>query len=68
MDKKRKVRFLSNHFDTDLDVVVCEARQEEVVEVINDGIMFYRLVPREGVEIYYQFPALEEGISYTFID
>jgi hypothetical protein len=65
---KRKVRFLVDHVDLDLDVAVCENGQEEEVEVIDDGIMFQRWVEREKVEIWYQFPALEEGISYEFID
>lgn len=68
MENKRKVRFLVDHVDLDLDVAVCAKGQEEVVEVIDDGIMFYRFVEREGVEIYYQFPASEEDISYKFID
>lgn len=68
MDKKRKVRFLVDHVDLELDVAVCAKGQEEIVDVIDDGIMFYRFVEREGAEIYYQFPASEEDISYTFID
>lgn len=64
----RKVRYLKDEVDLDLDVVVCTEGQEEEVEVINDGIMFKRWVERNKEDIWYQLPKSEEDIMYTFID
>ena len=64
----RKVRYLKDEVDLDLDVVVCEDGQEEEIEVINDGIMFKRWVERNKEDMWYQLPESEEDIIYTFID
>lgn len=65
---QRKVKFLKDNVDLDLDVVVTEENAIEMVEVIDEGIMFMRWVERNQEEMGYVIPFSEEGIYFNFID
>ena len=64
----RKVRFLKDEVDIDLDVVVTEYNKEERVDTVNDGIMFFRYNKVRDIEQAYIIPYSEEGIYFEFID
>lgn len=64
----RKVKFLTDNVDLDLDVVVSAIGQIDVVEIVNDGIMFPRHVEQNNEDMQYLIPYSEEGILFEFID
>lgn len=65
---QRKVKFLKDNVDLDLDVAVTEENAIEMVEVIDEGIMFMRWVERNKEEMGYVIPFSEERIHFNFID
>lgn len=64
----RKVKFLTDNVDLDLDVVVSAIGQIDMVEIVNDGIMFSRHVEQNNKDMQYLIPYSEEGILFEFID
>lgn len=64
----KKVRFLKDNIDIDLDIVVMECNVEEDVNITDDGIMFYRHNPIYGIKQSYFIPYSEESIYFEFID
>lgn len=65
---KRKVRFLKDEFDLEIDAAVCIDGQEEYVLIIDNGIAFERWCEQRKEYICYYLPESEENIMYTFID
>lgn len=64
----KKVRFLKDEFDLEIDVVICIDGQEEYVLITNSGIAFERWCEQREEYIWYYLPESEEDIMYTFID
>ena len=64
----RKVRFLKDEFDLEVDVAICIDGQEEYVLIIDSGIAFERWCEQRKEYIWYYLPESEEDIMYTFID
>lgn len=64
----RKVRFLKDEFDLEVDVAVCIDGQEEDVLIFDNGITFQRWCEQREEYIQYYLPGSEEDIMYTFID
>lgn len=64
----RKVKFLTDNVDLDLDVAVSAIGQIDMVEIVNDGIMFSRHIKQNNEDMQYLIPYSEEGILFEFID